>query len=97
MSPAPVADIPSEQEPDRQSIVITDVPVTYPHEMGLLKEAKDQYSRDSFYRRVMDTPKPFKNFEVANGFIHLNLHNRTVCQWCARYSSRRKATAGIYH
>ena len=61
-------------------MAITDVPVTYPHEMGLLKEARDQYSRDSFYKRVMDASKAFKNFEVADGFIHLNLHDRTV--WC---------------
>ena len=48
--------------------------------MGLLKEAKDQYSRDSFYKRMMDAPKAFKNFKVADGFIRLNLHDRTV--WC---------------
>ena len=75
-----MADIPGDREPDRRSIAITDVPVTYPHEMGLLKEARDQYSRDSFYKRVTDALKAFKNPEVADEFIRLNLHDRTV--WC---------------
>lgn len=77
-SPAPVVDVPSDREPDRQSNAITDVPVTYPHRMGLLKEAGNQYSRDSFYKKVMDALKAFKNFELADGFICQNLHDRTV-------------------
>lgn len=48
--------------------------------MGLLKKAKDQYSQDDFYKKVMDAPKAFKNFEIVDGFIRLNLHDRTV--WC---------------
>ena len=48
--------------------------------MGLLKKAKDQYLQDDFYKKVMDAPKAFKNFEIADGFICLNLHDQMV--WC---------------
>ena len=58
-SPTPVVD-----ESDRRSIAIMDVPVTYPHKMGLQKEARDQYSRDSFYKRVMNAPKPSRTLKL---------------------------------
>ena len=38
------------------NVVITDVLVTYPREMGLSKSVKDQYLQNPFYK-IMHAPK----------------------------------------
>jgi len=81
---------------ERQSHGMNDIPVTYPHESGLLREAKNQYSKDPFYKQILDSPKVFKNFEVADGFIRLHLHDRTVfCVPDIRVGDRRLQEAVI--
>ena len=75
---------------------IESIPVTYPHESRLLRKAKDQYSKDPFYKQILDSPKAFKNFELVDGFIQLHLHNHTVfCVPNIRVGDRRLQEAVI--
>ena len=54
-------------------------PITYPHDEHLLQEAKGRYKEDSFFEKILATPKVFKNFTLTeDGFIHLKLHDRIV-------------------
>ena len=54
-------------------------PVTYPHDEHLLQEAKGRYKEDSFFQKILDTPKAFKNFSLTeDGFIRLKLPDRIV-------------------
>ena len=59
----------TENNNESQQHSIDNIPVTYPHENGLLCEVKDQYSKDPFYKKILDSPKAFKNFELVDGFI----------------------------
>ena len=55
------------------------IPVTYPHEEGLLQQIKGKYIRDPFYKKILDSPRDFKNFEATNdGYIRLKLNDRKV-------------------
>ena len=75
---------------------IESIPVTYLHKSRLLRKAKDQYSKDPFYKRILDSPKAFKNFELVNGFIQLHLHDHTVfCVPNIRVGDRRLQEAVI--
>ena len=86
----------TENNNESQRHGIDNIPVTYPHENGLLREAKDQYSKDPFYKKILDSPKAFKNFERVDGFIRLHLHDRTVfCVPDIRVGDRRLQEAVI--
>ena len=53
--------------------------ITYPHDEHLLQEAKGRYKEDSFFEKILETPRAFKNFSLtSDGFIHLKLHDRTM-------------------
>jgi len=55
------------------------VPVTYPHDEHLLQEVKGRYREDSFFQKILETPKAFKNFTLTeDGFICLKLPDRNV-------------------
>jgi len=54
------------------------IPVTYPHEEGLLLQIKGQYHRDPFYKKILDSPQEFKSFEAKDSYIHLKLADRRV-------------------
>jgi hypothetical protein len=54
------------------------IPVTYPHEVGLLDEMRNQYDKDTMFKKVIDSPKEYRNFEVKDGLIHIKLKDRTV-------------------
>ena len=45
-------------------------PIRYPHDEHLLQEAKGQYREDSFFEKILETPKVFKDFPLTDdGFI----------------------------
>lgn len=53
------------------------IPVTYPHEEGLLLKIKGQYHKDPFNRRILESPRKFKNFEASKDrYICLKM-----CDW----------------
>ena len=55
------------------------IPTTYPHEEELLSQIKGQYHRDPFYKKILDSPREFKNFETkGDGYIRMKLVDRTV-------------------
>lgn len=49
----------AEREPKRRVVTIEHPPITYSHKTGLLKEEKAQYSLDSFYKKIVNSPKSF--------------------------------------
>jgi len=54
-------------------------PITYPHDENLLQEAKGRYKEDTFFGKILETPKAFKNFTLTEeGFIRLKLPDRSV-------------------
>jgi len=54
-------------------------PITYPHDENLLQEAKGRYKEDTFFGKILETPKAFKNFTLTeDGFIRLKLPDRNV-------------------
>ena len=54
-------------------------PITYPHDEHLLQEVKGRYKEDSFFEKISEMPRAFKNFSLTNdGFIRLKLHDRIV-------------------
>ena len=54
-------------------------PITYLHDEHLLQEAKGRYKEDSFFEKILEMPRAFKNFSLTDdGFIRLKLHNRIV-------------------
>jgi len=54
-------------------------PITYPHDKNLLQEAKGRYKEDTFFGKILETPKAFKNFTLTEeGFIRLKLPDRSV-------------------
>ena len=55
----------TENNNESQQHGIDNISVTYPHENGLLREAKDQYSKDPFYKKILDSPKVFKNLSMS--------------------------------
>ncbi|KIN95768.1 hypothetical protein M404DRAFT_33914 [Pisolithus tinctorius Marx 270] len=59
---------------------MTRVPlVVYPGSEGILKAAKHKYDRDLFFKRIIEDPQAFKNFNITpDGFISLKLPDRTV-------------------
>ena len=67
------------------------IPVTYPHDEGLLCEAKGRYIEDPFFQKILDSPKAYKNFAVSDDrFIRLKLYNRiVVCVPNIRINGRR--------
>ena len=55
------------------------IPTTYPHEEELLSQIKGQYHRDPFYKKILDSPREFKNFGTkGDGYIRMKLVDRTV-------------------
>lgn len=49
--------------------------------IDLLKEVRNRYSEDPYFRRVSENPKEFKNFEITkDGYMYLNLDGQMrVC------------------
>lgn len=43
-----------------------------------LSDIKGQYSKDSFFQKVLDSPKQFRNFEVADGLVHIWLNDQML-------------------
>ncbi|KIK50943.1 hypothetical protein GYMLUDRAFT_65088 [Collybiopsis luxurians FD-317 M1] len=39
---------------------------------------KDQYQNDPLFRKVIEQPKHFCNFEVSNGLVYLQMQDRKV-------------------
>jgi hypothetical protein len=54
------------------------VPVTYPEQEKLLKDVKARYWEDPFYKKVLDSPKEFRNFEVTDGIVRVKLRDRSL-------------------
>ena len=54
-------------------------PIMYPHDEHLLQEVKGQYKEDSFFEKILETPRVFKNFSLTDdGFIRLKPHDRIM-------------------
>ena len=53
-----VSDEPAPTERETRRIA----PVTYPHDEHLLQEAKGRYKEDSFFEKILEMPRVFKNF-----------------------------------
>jgi len=48
--------------------------------IDLVTELKDKYGEDSFFARIMEKPKDYKNFSVEEGLIYLHSnHRRLLC------------------
>lgn len=43
-----------------------------------LSDIKGQYSKDLFFQKVLDSPKQFRNFEVADGLVRIWLNDQTL-------------------
>lgn len=70
-----VLDEPAPAESETRCIA----PITYPHDEHLLQEAKGRYREDSFFEKILETPKVFKDFPLTDdGFIWLKLYNRIM-------------------
>ncbi|KAE9401245.1 hypothetical protein BT96DRAFT_745930, partial [Gymnopus androsaceus JB14] len=39
---------------------------------------KNQYKNDSIFKKIIDKPKDFQNFEVSDGLVYLKLRDRKV-------------------
>jgi len=46
--------------------------------LDLETELRDQYSKDPFFKNIMDKPREFKNFVVSNGLIHVRSDGKTL-------------------
>ena len=54
-----------------------EVPVVYPNEGDLQEKVRNKYSEDTFFKKVIDSPSEFRNFEVNDGIIRVKLRDRT--------------------
>ncbi|KAJ3979989.1 hypothetical protein F5890DRAFT_1420488, partial [Lentinula detonsa] len=39
---------------------------------------KNQYRNDTMFKKIIDKPKEYRNFEVSDGLVHLIQHDRKV-------------------
>ncbi|TFK59550.1 hypothetical protein BDN72DRAFT_780570, partial [Pluteus cervinus] len=40
--------------------------------IDLKKELRGRYKEDSFFKKIVDSPRDFKNFTVEDGLVYLN-------------------------
>lgn len=52
------------------------IPVTYPHETELLNQLRHQYTEDPLFRKILESPKEYRNFEVKDGLVRIKLKDR---------------------
>jgi hypothetical protein len=69
-------DITMDNELTEQPLEGMQLPV-YPEE-ELMDDIRYQYDRDPFYKKILDSPKEFHNFEVENGIIRIKLNDQTL-------------------
>jgi transposase InsO family protein len=53
------------------------VPVVYPNEGDLQNKVRNKYQEDTFFKKVLDSPNEFRNFDVSDGIIRVRLRDRT--------------------
>ena len=75
-------------------VAITGVSVTSARNV-FAERSERQCSQDPFYKKTLDAPKAFKNFETSDGIIHLHMHDQTV--WCVPDIRVRETIAGIWN
>ena len=75
-------------------VAITGVSVTSARNV-FAERSERQCSQDPFYKKTLDAPKAFKNFETSDGIIHLHMHDRTV--WCVPDIRVGETIAGIWN
>ncbi|KAJ3790075.1 hypothetical protein GGU10DRAFT_247934, partial [Lentinula aff. detonsa] len=46
--------------------------------IDLETKIRNQYGSDRFFKTILDRPKDYRNFEVLEGLIYLNLDDRKV-------------------
>lgn len=68
----------STNEPGEDTPNVTRFPAVYPDEDELIVGIRHQYSRDPFFRRILDSPTEYRNFQVDEGLIHLCLKDKTL-------------------
>ena len=66
----------NEPLPSLLEDVVQTIPVTYPHDKGLLYEAKGHYIEDPMFQRILDSPQAYKNIIVSKDkLIQLRLYD----------------------
>jgi hypothetical protein len=50
----------------------------YPDEDELIQGIKGRYDQDPFFKRILDSPKEYQNFQVENGLIRLQLRDKKL-------------------
>ncbi|KAI0360063.1 hypothetical protein OH77DRAFT_1493508 [Trametes cingulata] len=46
--------------------------------VDLLQALRGRYAEDPFYRRILEAPKQFKNFECRDGLVYLRENDREL-------------------
>jgi hypothetical protein len=67
------------------------VPIKVPEDHEeTLNEVRNQYHLDPFFQTVLDSPKQYRNFSVADGIVRIRLNDRTlVCIPDVKIDGRR--------
>lgn len=53
-------------------------PLWYPEEDQLIKRIKGHYQEDPFFQKILDSPSEYRNFEMTQELIRIQLKDRTL-------------------
>ncbi|KAG2742091.1 hypothetical protein P692DRAFT_201725674, partial [Suillus brevipes Sb2] len=53
-------------------------PPWYPEQDELIAGMRNRYQEDPFFKRIIDSPSSYRNFEEASGLLRIRLKDRTL-------------------
>lgn len=65
---------------DEDATDVVEIPLTFLDNDEALKCVKNQYSQDSFFIRILDSPEPYRNSEVKDRYVLVKTKGkRAIC------------------